>query len=161
MPFRVFTEQLQRIADQLSMAIEGLIAAVAAKVWIHVYVTRRTGVIHGDQYEILDQFSKVSFFFARRNAFSVTRMQAWDRFLVVYKDVIFFLKTNLVLEPLPGQATTGKDPKCVYRYCNIYRLIFYSPGTPILKPTFASSASKCLRTQSVPSTRRRCEALGP
>jgi len=74
LPFHIFTEQLQKIADQLSMAIEG--------------------VIHGDQYEILDQFSK-----------------AWDRFLVVYKDVIFFLKTNLVLEPLPGQATTGKDPK--------------------------------------------------
>ena len=62
LPFHIFTEQLQKIADQLSMAIEGLIAAVAAKVWIHLYVTRQTGVIHGDQYEILDQFSKVSFF---------------------------------------------------------------------------------------------------
>ena len=61
-PFRAFTEQLQRIADQLSMAIEGLIAAAAAEFWIRVYVTRRTGVIHGDQYEILDQFSKVIFF---------------------------------------------------------------------------------------------------
>jgi hypothetical protein len=62
MPFRVFTEQLQRIADQLSMAIEGLIAAAAAMARIHLYASRHTGVIHGDQYEILDQFSKVSFF---------------------------------------------------------------------------------------------------
>ncbi len=61
-PYHVFIEQLQRIADQLSMAIEGLIAAAAAMAWIHLYVTRHTGVIHGDQYEILDQFSIVSFF---------------------------------------------------------------------------------------------------
>ena len=60
LPYHVFIEQLQRIADQLSMAIEGLIAAAAAR--IHLYVTRHTGVIHGDQYEILDQFSIVSFF---------------------------------------------------------------------------------------------------
>jgi hypothetical protein len=62
LPYHVFIEQLQRIADQLSMAIEGLIAAAAVMARIHLYVTRHTGVIHGDQYEILDQFSKVSFF---------------------------------------------------------------------------------------------------
>ena len=102
------------------MAIEGLIAAVAAEFWIRVYVTRRTGVIHGDQYEILDQFSKVSFFFARRNAFSVTRMQAWDRFLVVYKDLIMCLKSNLVLAPLPGQVSTKySDPETDFRVLGI------------------------------------------
>jgi len=64
-PYRVFNEQLQRIAGQLSATIEG--------------------VIHGDQFVILDQFSK-----------------AWDRFLYVYKDLIKNL-TNLSLEKDPEE----------------------------------------------------------
>ena len=112
LPFHIFTEQLQKIADQLSMAIEGLIAAAAAKFSIHLYVTRQTGVIHGDQYEILDQFSKVSFFFARRNAFSVTRMQAWDRFLYVYRDLIKNLtRLSLQIDPEEAQAVANAQSK--------------------------------------------------
>jgi len=50
-PYRAFIEQLQRIASMLREMIEG--------------------VIHGNQYEILDQFSK-----------------AWERFVTIYLDLI-------------------------------------------------------------------------
>ncbi len=36
-------------------------------------------------------------------------MQAWDRFLVVYKDLIVHLKAALCLEPTAGQAKFAKD----------------------------------------------------
>jgi hypothetical protein len=154
LPYHVFKEQLQRIADQLSLAIEGLFVRRCCGYRLDLFL-RHTGVIHRDEYEILDQFSKVCFFFVRRNIFSVTRMQAWDRFLVVYKDLIVHLKAALLLEPTAGQA------KCA-RSTSAFMLTGHcSPGTPILQPTFASLASKCSRTQSAPSIRRQCEALGP
>ena len=56
----------------------------------------RVGVIHGDQYEILEQFSKASackrHFYARaqRIALTFSHAQAWDRFLSTYKFIMKF-----------------------------------------------------------------------
>jgi hypothetical protein len=48
------------------------------------------------------------FFFARRNIFSVTRMQAWDRFLYVYRDLIKNL-TRLSLQRDPEEVQAVAD----------------------------------------------------
>ncbi len=81
-----FNEQLQRIAGQLTAMIEG--------------------VIHGDEYAILDQFSK-----------------AWDRFSQVYKEIIrLFLGTRgysgLTLEADPEDGKYA-NPETDFRVLGI------------------------------------------
>jgi hypothetical protein len=66
-------------------------------------------VIHGDHFEILDQFSK-----ARAPRFHVsalctssrlTNAQTWHRFVLVYKDIMRLLLRGLSLEGDPQDAT--------------------------------------------------------
>jgi hypothetical protein len=105
------------------------------------------GVIHGDQFVILDQFSK-----ARASRFDMcvfdtasclTNLQAWDRFLYVYKDLIKNL-TNLSLEKDPeeeaealanqkaGSSVNSGIPsgnrmlivKCVWSFLNVFLFYF-------------------------------------
>jgi hypothetical protein len=67
------------------------------------------GVIHGDQHEFLHQFSKaraarfhVSAFYTTSR---LTNAQTWDRFVLVYKDIIRLLVHGLSLEVDPHDAT--------------------------------------------------------
>jgi hypothetical protein len=82
------------------------------------------GVIHGDQYVILDQFSK-----ARASRFHVstlcttsrlTNAQAWGIFLHVYKHIMTFLLGVLSLEVDPQDATREHaNPETDFRVLGI------------------------------------------
>jgi hypothetical protein len=82
------------------------------------------GAIHGDQYEILHQFSK-----ARAARFHVsalyttsrlTNAQAWDIFLRVYKHIIRLLVHGLSLEVDPNDAAhTYANPETDFRVLGI------------------------------------------
>jgi len=128
--YRAFIEQLQRIASMLREMIEG--------------------VIHGNQYEILDQFSK-----------------AWERFVTIYLDLIKNI-VHLSLEADPEEReellkSAGQAKTVVVQYVlhAFPRPIFVTTcaGTPNLTLTSASRALKCSCSSSASRTKKSCVML--
>ena len=105
------------------------------------------GVIHGNQYEILDQFSK-----------------AWERFVTIYLDLIKNI-VHLSLEADPEEReellkSAGQAKNVVVQYVlhAFLRPIFVTTcaGTPNLTPTSASRALKCSCSSSASRTKKPC-----
>ncbi len=128
--YRAFIQQLQRIAEMLKEQIEG--------------------VVHSNQYEILDVFSK-----------------AWGRFVSIYIDLIKSL-THLSLEADPEEREqlmksmdkSSQSKGVVVQY--VLHTVSHSicvttyAGTPNLTPTSASRALKCSCSSSASRTKKPC-----